>query len=106
MSRDIRVQWYRGGSDSGHLQSQDIIPMQVDNMSPQEANWYQGTQPYFAYTGYINTTYYAMQYQDLLIDTLNIDSKTGTNTHYRIIGDVETFPDNHMEMPLGRVVGT
>lgn len=106
MSKDIKFQWYRGGSDNAHLQSPDRIPMQVDNMSPMEASYYSGVQPYLAYTGYVNTTHYDLEYQDLLIDTKNIDPKTGTNTRYRIIGDVETFPDHHCEIPLARMIGT
>lgn len=106
MAKDILVQWYRGGSDAGHRQSTDVIALQLDNMAPQEAAFYQGSEPYFKYIGYVYTTRYSLQYQDLLIDTINTDPRTGTFTRYRIIGDVESFPDNHMEMPLARMEGT
>lgn len=106
MSKDIRVQWYRGGFASNHRQSQDVIPVQVDNMSMQEAAYYGGTEPYFRYYAFVNTTQYAFLYQDGLQDVSNIDPKTSTFTRYRIINDAEPFPDNHYELVLDRMIGT
>lgn len=106
MAKNIQVQWYRGGSDAGHRQSSDVITVQLDNMSPMEASYYSGVQPYLAYTGYVYTTKYDLEYQDLLIDTVNVDRKTGALTRYRIIGDVESFPDNHVQIPLAKLIGT
>lgn len=101
--KDIKVQWYRGGSDSSHLLSPDAIPMQVDNMSVGEAAYYGGDAPYFRYNGYVNTLHYVFQYRDLLIDTKNIDPITQQLTQYRIINDPEPF--HHYELVLDRMVG-
>lgn len=105
MSRDVMVQWYRGGADSGHLQSPDLIPMQLDVINQTEQAYDGGKQPYFLYQGYVNTLNYAFQYQDLLIDTVNIDPKTSTFMRYRIAGEPEDFPDCHYELLLDRKVG-
>lgn len=102
MSKDIRVTWSRAGTQL----SPDLIPMQLDNMSVQEGSYYSGTQPYFRYNGYVNTTQYAFQFQDLLTDAFNIDPKTDQLTRYRIINDPEIYPDAHYELALDRVVGT
>lgn len=106
MSKDISVQWFRGGFTASHLQSPDIIAMQLDNMNISEAAYYGGAQPYFRYSGYINTTLYPFQYQDGLQDVANIDPRTGVLTRYRVISDPEPFPDNHYELALDRMVGT
>ena len=102
MSKDIHVTWSRAGTQL----SPDLIPMQLDNMSVQEAAYYGGTQPYFRYNGYVNTTQYAFQFQDLLTDAFNTDPKTQQLTRYRIINDPEPFPDGHYEPALDRVIGT
>lgn len=106
MSRDIQVQWYRGGFTSNHLQSQDVIPVQVDNMSMQEAAYYGGTAPYFRYYAFVNTLQYAFLYQDGLQDVATIDPKTNVLTRYRIINDAEFFNDSHVELVLDRMIGT
>jgi hypothetical protein len=106
LSKDVTVQWFRGGFNGTHLQSPDVIPLQVDNMSAGESAYYGGTAPYFRYNGYVNTLTYLFQYQDGLQDTTNIDPKTGMLTRYRIINDPESFTDGHYELVLDRVVGT
>jgi hypothetical protein len=102
VSKDIRVTWSRAGVPL----SPDLIPMQLDNMSVAEAAYYSGTQPYFRYNGYVNTTQYPFLFQDLLTDAFNIDPKTQQLTKYRVINDPEFFVDNHVELALDRVVGT
>ena|SRR5258708_1709553 len=102
MSKDINVKWYRANV----LQSPNPIAVRLDNMGMQEAAYYQGSQPYFSYIGYIRTTVYQFQYQDLLVDIRSIDPKTGQLTKYRIVNDPEFFPDNHVEVAVSRVVGT
>ncbi len=102
MSKDIHVYWYRSNTQ----QSPDAIPVQVDNMSMQEAAYYGGVAPYFRYYSYVLSTAYAFQYQDLLIDTTNTDPKTEQLTRYRVINDPEPFPDGHYELVLDKVVGT
>lgn len=107
MSRDITVQWYRGGSDSAHRQSSDLIPMQLDDLSDSEAAAYGGEEPYFRYKGFVNTGIYAFRYRDLLINPNETDAITGVPTRYRIIAEprVRTL-SNYTRMILEKVVGT
>src|SRR5258707_408782 len=102
MSKDINVKWYRANV----LQSPNPIAVRLDNMSMQEAAYYQGAQPYFRFYGFVRTIVYSFLYQDLLVDIKNIDPKTGALTRYRIINLAEPFPDNHYELVLDQMVGT
>lgn len=107
MARDIRVQWYRGGSDVAHLQSPDIIPMQLDLMSEAEAAYYGGSQPYFRYHGFVNTRQYNFLYRDLLIDVDNADPLTNGNAQYRIINHPkDSTLSGYRRFALDKVVGT
>lgn len=105
MSKDIHVQWYRGGNQPINLQSPDLIPLQLDVINQTEMAYDGGKQPYFLYEGYVNTISYAFQFQDLLIDPFTVDPRTGQNMRYRIAGEPETFPDSHTELLLDRKVG-
>ncbi len=107
MSRDIQIQWYRGGSDSGHRQSSDLIPMQLDDLSDEEASRYGGDEPFFRYKGFVNTLTYAFQYRDLIINPNETDVITGVPTRYRIIAEprVRTL-SNYVRLILEKVVGT
>ncbi len=107
MSRDVTVQWYRGGSDNTHRQSNDLIPMQLDDLSDAEAAEYGGSVPFFRFKGFVNTRIYAFQYRDLLINPNETDAITGNPVRYRIIAEprVRTL-SNYVRMILEKVVGT
>lgn len=107
MSRDIRIQWYRGNAGHVALQSPDVIPMQIDNMNMREANYYQGTQPIFLFNGYVNSLDYAFQFQDFVQDVNEIDPKTGNPTQYRIVNEpkVRTL-SGYVMLALNKAVGT
>jgi hypothetical protein len=100
MSTDIYVKVMRAGA-----QTYPKVYLQRDNMSNQEAAYYQGTSPYFRYWGFslINLD---IRQGDLCIDLSNIDPKTNALTQYRVINDPEQFVDNHMEIALDKMRGT
>ena len=99
MSRDIYVKVQRAG-----VQVYPKVYLQLDNMSNQEAAYYQGAAPYFRYWGF-SLTNLDIRLSDLCIDLNNVDPKTNALTQYRVINDPEPFPDNHMEIALDRMVG-
>ena len=102
MSNDAYVTVKRGGSP---VTSIPAFSVQIDNMSQAEAAYYGGAAPYQRYAIYLLAVYDLRQ-EDLLIDTKNIDPKTGTFKQYRIINDPEPFPDLHMEIVADRYRGT
>jgi hypothetical protein len=107
MSRDITVQWYRGGTDSGHQMSLDLIPMQIDDLSDAEAALYGGEEPYFLYKGFVNTLTYAFRFKDTLINPNETDSITNEPTQYTIIAEPRfRTMSNYVRMTLQKVVGT
>lgn len=79
---------------------------QVDLMSQVEASYYGGTEPYFRYTIYSHGVY-AVQQEDLLVSTQQIDPKTSTYKQYRVINDpaTEQFTD-HVEIVADRYRGS
>ena len=107
MSRDVSVQWYRGGSANPQRQSDDLIPMQLDELSDEVAARYGGDEPFFRYKGFVNTLTYAFLYRDLLINPNETDAITGNPVRYRIIAEprVRTL-SNYVRMILEKVVGT
>lgn len=101
MSTDAYVTVKRGG------QPVSTIPafyVQIDNMSQQESAYYGGAAPYQRYAIYPLAVYDIRQ-EDLLVDTVNIDPKTGTYKQYRVINDPEPFPDQHLEIVADRYRG-
>lgn len=102
MSKDIFVKVERGGS---LVAGETNIFVQLDNMSVQEASYYQGASPYERFQAYTLSTYDIRQL-DLLVDLNNIDPKTGTYYRYRTISIPEFFPDGHGELVVDLVRGT
>lgn len=101
MSTDAYVTVKRGGVAINTLPA---FPVQIDNMSQQEAAYYGGAAPYQRYSIY-STVVYDIRQEDLLVDTLNINPKTGALKQYRVINDPEAFPDLHMEFIVDLVRG-
>ncbi len=102
-TQDIRVKWYRATVQ----QTPDIIPVQLDSMSMQEAAYYGGEQPYFRYKAFINTTQYAFAFRDSLTDVDNVDPVTTTAVKYRIINDPRPSQlANIYALILDKVVGS
>lgn len=107
MSRDITIQWYRGGSTSQYLQSPDLIPMQIDDLSDEEAARYGGSEPFFRFKGFINTLAYPIRYRDLLINPNETDTITNLPIRYRVITEPRfRTMSNYTRMILEKVVGT
>lgn len=106
MSSDIYVDIYRGGLQGAKVASN--VYVQLDTMSQQEANYYQGSQPYFRFNAYIYQNI-DLEFQDMLVDTVNLEPKTlppNTRTkQYRVINQPETFPDGHIQCDLDRYLG-
>lgn len=102
MSSDIFVTVNRAKAPVAGIPA---IPVQIDTMSQQEAAYYGGAAPYFRYNIFTHALY-DIRYEDLLIDTVNIDPKTSTFKQYRVINDPESFFDQHMEIVADRIVGT
>jgi len=99
MSQDIKVTATRAGAPiAQHL------PLQLDNMSAQEAAYHGGQAPYFRFAAY-SLTSVALEQSDLLQDEANVDPKTGADVKYRVINIPEDFPDGHVELVLDRVFG-
>lgn len=94
---------------AGNTVTGSPILVQSDLMNQQDARAYGGAQageaPYFRYNQFTDYPITLLQ-GDKLTDTVNTDPKTGTNTVYRIIGDVEKFLDGHSEWVADRVIGT
>ena len=101
MSTDAYVTVKRGGTAVASIPA---FSVQIDNMSQQEASYYGGDAPYMRYAIYARMLYDVRQ-EDLLVDTVNIDPKTGAKKQYRVINDPEAFPDLHMEIVADRVRG-
>jgi hypothetical protein len=80
------------------------VYLQIDHMEPIEASYYGGSAPYFRYEAYALAILDIRQ-SDLLVDLNNIDPKTGNKYQYRVVSDPETFPDQHTEMVIDRMVG-
>ena len=102
MSKDIFVNIQRPGASSPVYSN---VYVQLDNLSVQEASYYGGAAPYQRFQAYTLANLDLRQ-SDLLIDRNNIDPKTSTNTHYRIINIPENFPDGHCELVVDLMRGT
>ena len=89
------------------LQMFTNVPAQIDHLSQNEAAYYGGAAPYLRYKVFFTTLpFNSVQQGDLLIDQVNIDPFTQTNTHYRVINDPKFLPDGHAEMITDKVRGT
>lgn len=83
------------------------VPAQIDYMGQVEAAYYGGAAPYLRYKIFTTTLPYEGVIQgDLLIDQVNIDPFTRTNTQYRVINDPRFYPDGHHEIVADKVRGT
>lgn len=102
MSTDAYVTVKRGGKT---VEAIPAFPVQIDNMSQQESAFYGGAAPYQRYSIY-STVIYDVRQEDLLVDTQNINPKTGALKQYRVINDPEAFPDLHMEFVVDLYRGT
>ncbi|SRR5712692_3603497 len=103
MSSDIYVKVSRAGVPVYGAQN---VYLQKDNMSVQEASYYGGASPYERFQMY-TLAIYDIRQLDLLIDLNNIDPKTNTYYHYRVINIPENFPmDGHMEIVCDLVRGS
>jgi hypothetical protein len=84
----------------------------VVTLSQQEAAYYGGAAPYFRYQIIVkapNTFKFGdFEQGDLLIDTdmNDLDPKTRTNKHYRVISDPKFYFDTHIECIADRMRGT
>jgi len=104
MSEDITALIVRNGVNV----TPKPVVIQMDKLSPQEAQFYQGADPHFTYNAYttmlpMNDPFFVRQ-DDHVIDQVYVDPLlqqlgiTPANRYWRIISDPERFPqDSHWE---------
>ena len=80
-------------------------PLRFDNISPQVAAQMQGASPYNTYEVYSLQGVPDIRTSDQLMDEKEIDPKTGMNTLYRVMGNVQVFDQSYLATLAEKLVG-
>lgn len=84
------------------------IPVQIDNMSVEEAHYYIGKadSPFDAFNAYVVWGTPDIRRLDLLVDPANPDPDNYSRpTQYRVVGNPDPYPDGHLELKIVRFKG-